>query len=138
LRELRVVGGAWVRGGRVFVARRGPGMSAAGDWEFPGGKVEAGESPEEALARELWEELGITAAVGAWVGQGVEERAALRVVLDVYRDRGARARGDAARARPGALGERRGAPVGGVWRGGRAGRARGAGAAGWRQLTPAA
>jgi 8-oxo-dGTP diphosphatase len=85
LRELRVVGGAWVRGGRVFVARRGPGMSAAGDWEFPGGKVEAGESPEEALARELWEELGITAAVGAWVGQGVEERAALRVVLDVYR-----------------------------------------------------
>ncbi len=45
--------------GRVLVAQRPAGKSMAGLWEFPGGKVEAGERPEEALIRELAEELGI-------------------------------------------------------------------------------
>jgi 8-oxo-dGTP diphosphatase len=45
--------------GRVLVAQRPEGKSMAGLWEFPGGKVEAGERPEEALIRELGEELGI-------------------------------------------------------------------------------
>ena len=47
------------RDGRVLIAQRPPGKPMAGLWEFPGGKVHAGETPEQALIRELAEELGI-------------------------------------------------------------------------------
>ena len=50
------------RDGKVLVARRPPGRPLAGLWEFPGGKVEAGEEPETALIREILEELGIEIA----------------------------------------------------------------------------
>lgn len=45
--------------GRVLIAQRPEGKAHAGFWEFPGGKIEAGESPEQALIRELREELGV-------------------------------------------------------------------------------
>ena len=45
--------------GRVLIAQRPAGRPMAGSWEFPGGKVEAGERPEDTLIRELKEELGI-------------------------------------------------------------------------------
>jgi 8-oxo-dGTP diphosphatase len=50
--------------GRFFVARRGPGEKLAGLWEFPGGKVEPGETLQECLKREIAEELGVEAIVG--------------------------------------------------------------------------
>jgi 8-oxo-dGTP diphosphatase len=46
--------------GRVLIAQRPQGKSMAGLWEFPGGKIETGERPEQSLIRELKEELGIT------------------------------------------------------------------------------
>ncbi|MGQ9495607.1 MAG: 8-oxo-dGTP diphosphatase MutT [Thermoanaerobaculaceae bacterium] len=51
------------RQGRVLLARRLPSAHLGGFWEFPGGGVEEGESPEEALKRELKEELGVEVAV---------------------------------------------------------------------------
>ena len=50
--------------GRIFVARRPEGKARAGGWEFPGGKIEAGETPERALEREIQEELEIQIEVG--------------------------------------------------------------------------
>ncbi|MER6070927.1 (deoxy)nucleoside triphosphate pyrophosphohydrolase [Streptomyces sp. NPDC001817] len=56
-----VVGAALLDGGRLLAARRSAPAELAGRWELPGGKVEPGERPEDALVRELREELGIEA-----------------------------------------------------------------------------
>lgn len=50
--------------GRCLVARRGPGGSQAGKWEFPGGKQEPGETAEQALVREFAEELAVPVTIG--------------------------------------------------------------------------
>lgn len=63
-----VVAAALIDGeGRVLVQRRPPGKMMAGLWEFPGGKLEPGETPEAALIRELHEELGITVSAASIV-----------------------------------------------------------------------
>lgn len=56
-----------VRGGEVLICQRRPDQPMALQWEFPGGKIEQGESAEQALVRELNEELGIDAKVGPLV-----------------------------------------------------------------------
>ncbi|MBK0330587.1 (deoxy)nucleoside triphosphate pyrophosphohydrolase [Brachybacterium sp. MASK1Z-5] len=61
---IAVVGAVIVRDGLVFAARRSPERSAGGLWEFPGGKVDPGETPKQALAREIREELAVTVEVG--------------------------------------------------------------------------
>lgn len=78
--RLRVVGGAALRGGRVLMAQR-RGGHYDGLWEFPGGKVEAGETDAVALARELSEELGIDVVVHEWLGTGHDDK----VELHCYR-----------------------------------------------------
>lgn len=59
-----VVAGFLRRGPQVLVGQRPENHSLAGLWEFPGGKIEPGETPEQALKRELQEELGIDADIG--------------------------------------------------------------------------
>jgi 8-oxo-dGTP diphosphatase len=83
-RSVHVVGAAIVEGGRVYLARRGPAMSMPGKWEFPGGKVEDGEAPESALAREVREELGIAIELAGFLGRGESEHGGRRIVLDVW------------------------------------------------------
>jgi len=62
-----VAAGLLVRNGEVLICQRRPDQPMALQWEFPGGKIESGESPEQALGRELHEELGISATIGARV-----------------------------------------------------------------------
>jgi 8-oxo-dGTP diphosphatase len=59
-----VVAGFMKKGNQILVGQRPENNSLAGQWEFPGGKVESGETPEYALQRELSEELGIEATIG--------------------------------------------------------------------------
>ncbi|HCT80968.1 MAG TPA: DNA mismatch repair protein MutT [Micromonosporaceae bacterium] len=77
-----IVGAAIVEDGRVLACERSEPAEVAGKWEFPGGKVEPGETEEEALIRECEEELGVVVTIGARVGQDVllgHGRAVLRV-----------------------------------------------------------
>lgn len=69
--------------GRVLLTRRTEGRDLAGLWEFPGGKREPGETPEAALSRELHEELGIDAEIGAEVIRVPQIYPDKRLVLDV-------------------------------------------------------
>lgn len=55
------------RDGKVLVARRRPGLIAAGLWEFPGGKLEEGEDPRRGLEREILEEFGVRSEAGELV-----------------------------------------------------------------------
>jgi 8-oxo-dGTP diphosphatase len=62
-----VAAGIVERDGKVLIARRGPRSALAGKWEFPGGKVEPGETPEKCIVRELREEFGVETSAGAVV-----------------------------------------------------------------------
>lgn len=81
---IRVVGAIVERNGAVFAARRNADRSAGGLWEFPGGKIEAGETPEAALRRELQEELNVDVSVGALVDRSLSDVESERIELSCY------------------------------------------------------
>lgn len=68
---LKVVAAILEKEDKVFIARRRPGKHLEGYWEFPGGKIENNETPEECLKRELKEELGIEITVKNYIGKSI-------------------------------------------------------------------
>jgi mutator protein MutT len=61
------------RDDQILAARRAKGKHLAGFWEFPGGKLEPNETPEQCLARELAEEFGIETRVGDFIGESIHD-----------------------------------------------------------------
>jgi len=82
---IEVVAAFLVHEDKVLIARRKAPPRLAGRWEFPGGKVEPGEAPEECLAREMMEEFGIAVEVGAFVAAGIHEQADRSFHIRAYR-----------------------------------------------------
>lgn len=81
-RRLRVLAAVIRKRGRVLIARRKGDDRFGGRWEFPGGKLEPGETPEQGLARELREEFGIEAAVGRFLGMVRSESPGFAIALE--------------------------------------------------------
>lgn len=82
---VKVVAAVIEKDGRVLLAKRRQGDILAGKWEFPGGKIDPGETPEEALKRELQEELGIETEVGDFICSSLYDYEHLSVELLAYR-----------------------------------------------------
>jgi 8-oxo-dGTP diphosphatase len=80
-RTLHVACAIIERAGRVLSVQRGPAMSLPLKWEFPGGKIEPGESPAACLEREVREELGVAIAVGEALPSVAHDYPAFSVVL---------------------------------------------------------
>jgi mutator protein MutT len=85
LRRVLVVAAVIERNGKVLVSLRRPKGERASLWEFPGGKVEAGEGERAALARELREELGVRASIGEEYARVEHIYPDLQVELALYR-----------------------------------------------------
>lgn len=73
--------------GRILIARRAKGKSQEGMWEFPGGKLEPGESPEACLRRELLEEMGIEIEPYAYFGINEHDYGTVKIRLIAYKAR---------------------------------------------------
>lgn len=82
--RIEVVAAVFYRDGEVLACKRAPGKSAAGKWEFPGGKIDDDETPELALAREIQEELGISISVDGLVDRTVTPVGDLDIDLACY------------------------------------------------------
>lgn len=79
---IHVVAGALIKENQLLACRRAPNTNLAGMWEFPGGKVESGENPMSALARELLEELSLVVTVGSLITSIKDEKSS--IYFEVY------------------------------------------------------
>jgi 8-oxo-dGTP diphosphatase len=84
MEPIRVVAAVIQRDGKILACRRAPHKSLAGLWEFPGGKVEPGETDEVALAREIREELSIEITVGEFIAESVAPAGEAMILLNAY------------------------------------------------------
>ena len=84
MKPIKVVCGIIWKDGKVFIARRKPGKSLAGFWEFPGGKLDEGEEPEAALIRELEEELGMDVKISSFFGSKTHHYESFSIELIAY------------------------------------------------------
>lgn len=85
MKIIDVVAAIIEKNGKILLAQRDADSDQAGLWEFPGGKVEAGESQPQALARELDEELGIVASVGNYVASNTWQQTERVIRLHAWR-----------------------------------------------------
>ena len=72
-KNIHVVGAVIIENDKILCAQRGPAKSLPLKWEFPGGKIEAGETPQEALSREIKEEMQCIVEIGGQVEHTVYE-----------------------------------------------------------------
>ena len=81
---IKVTGAILAEKGLILIAKRKAGSRLAGKWEFPGGKIEPDESPEDCLIRELKEELSINIKVGSFFGDSIYHYDHLSIQLLTY------------------------------------------------------
>jgi 8-oxo-dGTP diphosphatase len=82
---IKVTAAILEKDGRIIIAQRKSKDHLAGKWEFPGGKIEAGETPEECLARELNEAFDIEVSVGDFLGSNTHYDDRISIELMAYR-----------------------------------------------------
>jgi len=81
----KVIAALIIKDGKILVARRKKPKVLENKWEFPGGKLEPGETPEQCLSRELFEELNIIAEIKEFIGSNIHEYKHGKVEILLYR-----------------------------------------------------
>lgn len=81
---IEVVAGIIIKEDKVLIARRAAHKAMAGKWEFPGGKIEQGETPQKALERELYEEFGVKTKTGKYITTNKHDYGTFQIKLLAY------------------------------------------------------
>ncbi len=82
---VKVTAAILVKNNKIIIARRGPDDKLADKWEFPGGKIEIDETPEQCLKREMKEEFDIDVSVGEYLGSSIYKYDHISIELLAYR-----------------------------------------------------
>ena len=85
MKYINVVGAAIIKDGKLFVAQRPEGKEVGLKWEFPGGKIEEGETPKQALEREILEELGTYVEVNNYIATVRHQYPTFHLTMQVFR-----------------------------------------------------